>query len=69
MKKAKSVWTLAALVAGVGIGFGMTFSPATAQASATPSNMVECAYDYQCDAKCGGQGWGACLRGRCFCTH
>ena len=64
MNKAKSILTVAALTMGLGIGFGVAFAPAQAQAQ---QGVVECAYDYQCDARCGAVGAGACYRGRCYC--
>lgn len=66
MKKAKSILTVAALAMGLGVGFGVAFTPAQAQAQGQ-QGLVECSKDSHCDARCGAQGAGACVSGRCAC--
>lgn len=64
VKEAKSLLPVAALAMGLGIGFGVSFAPTSAQAQ---QGAVECADDYPCDERCGAVGAGACYRGRCGC--
>ncbi len=63
-KQAKGLWMAAALVLGLGAGFTAGARP---EARPQPSGNVECAYDWQCDSRCGGAGTGACEFGRCAC--
>ncbi|XXF78080.1 hypothetical protein P2318_34305 [Myxococcaceae bacterium GXIMD 01537] len=66
MKKAKNLWTLAALAMGVGLGFGVAFTPAPVQAW---PGEVECVRNSDCDAKCGGAGAGVCSVWKCYCLR
>lgn len=64
MKNAKNILMMAALAMGVGVGFGVAFTPAEAQAA-------ECVRDYHCDSMkvCGEPDAAVCSFGRCVCTR
>jgi hypothetical protein len=63
--KAKGLWMMAALVLGMGMGFTAGAGPAAQEPSA--ESAVECLRDWECDARCGEVGSGACEFGRCYC--
>ena len=66
MAKKKNLWTMVALVAGLGIGFGVAVVPT--QAEAWPGNP-ECTRDSDCDARCDGPGSGDCSAWKCYCLR
>ena len=66
LKKAKGLWTMAALVVGLGVGFTAT-AWAGAQEPATPG-AVECVRDSDCAGRCGEPGADVCESGRCLCA-
>ena len=64
LKNMKSGWMVAALALGLGAGFT---AGARTESRPQPTGNVECAYDFQCDSRCGGAGTGSCYYGRCYC--
>lgn len=66
-KQAKKVITGIALAVGIGIGFMGALAPRTADA-AWPG-PAQCTKDSQCDAICGGAGWGDCIAFKCYCLR
>jgi hypothetical protein len=66
-KQAKGLWTMAALVLGLGVGFTAGASP---ESKEPPSDIiVECGRDSDCDAKCDGPGSGDCSSFKCYCLR
>ncbi|WP_224249348.1 hypothetical protein [Hyalangium gracile] len=68
MKKTKSILTMAALAVGMGLGFGVAFTPAQADAQ---QGFAECVRDYHCDSikVCGEPNAAVCSFGRCVCVR
>jgi hypothetical protein len=68
MKKAKIIQTVAALAVGLGLGFGVAFIPAQANAE---QGAAECVRDYHCDSMkvCGEPDAVVCSFGRCVCVR
>ena len=66
MANKKNLWTMMALVAGLGIGFGVAVVPTKAEA--WPGNP-ECTRNADCDARCDGPGSGVCSKFKCLCLR
>ncbi len=64
-KQVKGLWAVTALVMGLGMGF--TAGASAPSAVPIPPSPVECSRDVQCDGRCGAEGAGQCVKGRCYC--
>jgi hypothetical protein len=66
LNQAKGLWTMAALVVGLCVGFSAA-ARTEAQEPVTPG-AVECVRDSDCTGRCGEPGADVCESGRCTCT-
>jgi hypothetical protein len=66
-KQAKALWTMTALVLGLGVGFTAGARPESEQPST--QGAVECTRDSDCDARCDGPGSGDCYVWTCYCLR